>query len=146
ANDVMGDAYEYLLYKFADTTNNNAGEFYTPRSVVRLMVAILDPQEAETIYDTACGTGGMMLAEGKHEAEQYGDPRTLFGKLYGQEKNLTRASVARMNLLLHGIEDFIIERGDSLRNPAFIDPRTGGLLNFDCVIANPPFSLEQWGR
>jgi type I restriction enzyme M protein len=75
-----------------------------------------------------------------------GDPRTFFGKLFGQEKNLTTASVARMNLLLHGIEDFAIERGDTLRNPVFTDPATGGLASFDCVIANPPFSLERWGR
>ena len=146
ANDVMGDAYEYLLYKFADTTNNKAGEFYTPRSVVRLMVNILDPQEGESIYDPACGTGGMLLAAVEHVRARGGDPRTFLGKLYGQEKNVTTASVARMNLLLHGIEDFIIERGDTLRNPVFTDPSTGGLLTFDCVIANPPFSLEQWGR
>lgn len=146
ANDVMGDAYEYLLYKFADTTNNKAGEFYTPRSIVRLMVNILDPQEGESIYDPACGTGGMLLAAVEHVRERGGDPRTFLGKLYGQEKNITTASVARMNLLLHGIEDFTIERGDTLRNPVFTDPSTGGLLTFDCVIANPPFSLEQWGR
>ncbi|HNB54189.1 MAG TPA: N-6 DNA methylase, partial [Anaerolineales bacterium] len=74
------------------------------------------------------------------------DPRTFYGKLYGQEKNLTTASVARMNLLLHGIEDFSIERGDTLRNPVFRDPATGGLATFYIVVANPPFSLKQWGR
>ncbi|HEY7767814.1 N-6 DNA methylase, partial [Longimicrobium sp.] len=73
-------------------------------------------------------------------------PRTFFGKLYGQEKNLTTAAVARMNLFLHGIEDFAIERGDTLRQPVFRDPGTGGLGTFDVVIANPPFSLEKWGR
>ena len=146
ANDVIGDAYEYLIKQFADATNNKAGEFYTPRSVVRLMVDILDPQEGETVYDPACGTGGMLLAAVEHVREHGGDPRTFFGKLYGQEKNLTTASVARMNLLLHGIEDFLVERGDTLRNPVFTDASTGGLLTFDCVIANPPFSLQQWGR
>ncbi|MBN1934159.1 MAG: SAM-dependent DNA methyltransferase [Anaerolineae bacterium] len=146
ASDVIGDAYEYLIKKFADATNKKAGEFYTPRSVVRLMVNILDPQEGETIYDPACGTGGMLLAAVEHVRARGGDPRTFFGKLYGQEKNLTTASVARMNLLLHGIEDFSVECGDTLRNPVFSDPSTGGLATFDCVIANPPFSLEQWGR
>ena len=146
ASDVIGDAYEYLIKQFADATNNKAGEFYTPRSVVRLMAEVLDPQEGETIYDPACGTGGMLLAAVEHVRAHGGDPRTFFGKLYGQEKNLTTAAVARMNLLLHGIEDFVIERGDTLRNPVFADPSTGGLLTFDCVIANPPFSLEQWGR
>jgi type I restriction enzyme M protein len=144
-NDVIGDAYEYLIKKFADATNKKAGEFYTPRSVVRLMVDILDPQEGETIYDPACGTGGMLLAAVEHVREAGGDPRTFFGKLFGQEKNLTTSSVARMNLLLHGVEDFQVERGDTLRNPVFTDPSTGGLATFDVVIANPPFSLSQWG-
>ena len=145
-SDIIGDAYEYLIKKFADATNKKAGEFYTPRSVVQLMISILDPQEGETIYDPACGTGGMLLAAMAHVQDQGGDARTFYGKLYGQEKNLTTASVARMNLLLHGVEDFAIVRGDTLRQPAFIDPSTGGLAAFDCVIANPPFSLKQWGR
>jgi type I restriction enzyme M protein len=146
ASDIIGDAYEYLIKKFADATKNKAGEFYTPRSVVRLMVELLEPQEGETIYDPACGTGGMLLGAVAHVRDRGGDPRTFYGKLYGQEKNLTTASVARMNLLLHGLEDFSIERGDTLRNPIFTDPSTGGLATFDCVIANPPFSLEHWGR
>ncbi len=145
-NDIIGDGYEYLIKKFADATNNKAGEFYTPRSVVRLLVDILDPKEGETIYDPATGTGGMLLGAVEHVRARGGDPRTFYGKLYGQEKNLTTASVARMNLLLHGLEDFSVERGDTLRNPIFTDPATGGLATFDCVIANPPFSLEQWGR
>lgn len=146
ASDVMGDAYEYLIKQFADATNKKAGEFYTPRSVVRLIVDILNPKEGETIYDPACGTGGMLLAAVAHVRERGGDPRAFFGKLHGQEKNLTTAAVARMNLFLHGIEDFVIERGDTLRNPVFTDAGTGGLATFDVVIANPPFSLEQWGR
>ncbi len=88
----------------------------------------------------------MLLAAVAHCRENGGDPRTFFGKLHGQEKNLTTASVARMNLFLHGIEDFVIERGDTLRNPVFTDPSTGGLATFDVVIADPLFSLEQWGR
>ncbi len=146
ASDVMGDAYEYLIKQFADATNKKAGEFYTPRSVVRLIVDILDPKAGESIYDPACGTGGMLLAAVAPARERGDDPRTFFGKLYGQEKNLTTASVARMNLFLHGIEDFAIERGDTLREPIFTDPATGGLATFDVVIANPPFSLEAWGR
>jgi len=144
--DVLGDAYEYLVGKFADVTRRNkAGEFYTPRSVVRMMVEILDPKEGESIYDPACGTGGMLLAAIDHVKRNGGDPRTFFGKIYGQEKNLTTSSVARMNLVLHGIEDFQIAREDTLRNPAFTDG-AGGLATFDCVIANPPFSLKEWGR
>ncbi len=146
ASDAVGDAYEYLIKQFADATNKKAGEFYTPRSVVRLIVDMLDPRAGETIYDPACGTGGMLLAAIAHARERGDDPRTFFGKLYAQEKNLTTASVARMNLFLHGIEDFVVERGDTLRNPVFTDPSTGGLATFDVVIANPPFSLEAWGR
>lgn len=145
-SDVMGDAYECLIKQFADATNKKAGEFYTPRSVVRMMVDIIDPREGETIYDPSCGTAGMLLAAVEHVQSQGGDPRTFFGKIFGQEKNLTTASVARMNLFLHGLEDFVIERGDTLRNPIFADPSTGGLATFDVVIANPPFSLEAWGR
>ncbi len=144
--DVLGDAYEYLVGKFADVNRRNkAGEFYTPRSVVRMMVDILDPQEGESIYDPACGTGGMLLAAIDHVRDAGGDPRRFYGKIYGQEKNLTTSSVARMNLVLHGIEDFQIAREDTLRNPAFTDG-AGGLARFDCVIANPPFSLKEWGR
>ncbi len=144
--DILGDAYEYLVGKFADVNRRNkAGEFYTPRSVVRMMVEILDPKEGESIYDPACGTGGMLLAAIDHVKRRGGDARTFFGKIYGQEKNLTTSSVARMNLVLHGIEDFQIAREDTLRNPAFTDG-AGGLAAFDCVIANPPFSLKEWGR
>jgi len=144
--DILGDAYEYLVGKFADVTRRNkAGEFYTPRSVVRMMVELLDPQEGESVYDPACGTGGMLLAAIDHVKARGGDPRRFFGKLYGQERNLSTSSVARMNLVLHGIEDFQVAREDTLRNPAFTDG-AGGLATFDCVIANPPFSLKEWGR
>lgn len=144
--DILGDAYEYLVGKFADVNRRNkAGEFYTPRSVVRMMTEILDPKEGESIYDPACGTGGMLLAAIDHVKRKGGDPRTFFGKIYGQEKNLTTSSVARMNLVLHGIEDFQIIREDTLREPAFTNG-VGGLATFDCVIANPPFSLKEWGR
>ena len=147
STDILGDAYEYLIGKFADVTKRKkAGEFYTPRSVVRMMVDILDPKEGESIYDPACGTGGMLLGAIEHVQRAGGDPRTFFGKIYGQEKNLTTSSIARMNLVLHGIEDFQIVREDTLRSPAFTDSSTGGLATFDCVIANPPFSLKEWGR
>jgi type I restriction enzyme M protein len=139
--DILGQAYEYLIKHFADLTNKKAGEFYTPRSVVHLLGLILDPHKGESIYDPACGTGGMLLECVNHLLEIGEDYRTL--KLYGQEKNLTSSSIARMNMFLHGIEDFQIFRGDTLRNPAFF--AADGLKTFDCVIANPPFSLEDWG-
>lgn len=143
-SDILGQSYEYLIKKFADATNKKAGEFYTPRSVVTLMVNILDPREGESIYDPTCGTGGMLLEAIHHVRETQGDVRKLWGKLFGQEKNLTTAAIARMNLYLHGAEDFQIVRGDTLRTPAFYSG--DNLATFDCVIANPPFSLEKWGE
>jgi len=139
--DILGQAYEYLIKHFADLTNKKAGEFYTPRSVVHLLGLILDPHESESVYGLACGTGGMLLECVNHLQKRGEDYRTL--TLYGQEKNLTSSSIARMNMFLHGIEDFQIVRGDTLRNPAFF--AADGLKTFDCVIANPPFSLEDWG-
>ena len=145
-SDIFGDAYEYLIGKFADITRRKkAGEFYTPRSVVRMMIKLLDPQEGESIYDPACGTGGMLLGAIEHVERSGGDPRTFFGRIFGEEKNLTTSSIARMNLVLHGVEDFRIEQNDTLRTPVFTDP-SGALATFDCVIANPPFSLKEWGR
>jgi type I restriction enzyme M protein len=141
--DLLGQSYEYLIKKFADLTNKKAGEFYTPRSVVRLMVNILDPKEGESIYDPACGTGGMLLEAIHHVRENHGDDRTLWGKLFAQEKNLTTSAIARMNLFLHGASDFQVVRGDTLRQPAFFSG--DDLATFDCVIANPPFSLQKWG-
>ena len=140
--DILGRAYEYLIKHFADLTNKKAGEFYTPRSVVHLLGLVLDPHEGESIYDPACGTGGMLLECVNHLQENNEDYRTL--QLFGQEKNLTSSSIARMNMFLHGIEDFQIFRGDTLRHPAFFE--ADGLKTFDCVIANPPFSLDDWGH
>lgn len=139
--DMLGQAYEYLIKHFADLTNKKAGEFYTPRSVVHLLGLILDPHQGESIYDPACGTGGMLLECVDHLKHNNEDYRTL--KLFGQEKNLTSSSIARMNMFLHGIEDFEIIRGDTLRSPGFFE--ADGLKTFDCVIANPPFSLSDWG-
>ena len=142
--DVFGDAYEYLIKRFADLSNKKAGEYYTPRSVVKLMVDILDPKENETVYDPACGTGGMLIEVIEHVKKAGENPQLLWGKLFGQEKVLTTSGIARMNLLLHGIEDFKIVKQDTLRSPAFFEGDK--LAQFDCVIANPPFSLENWGE
>lgn len=143
APDVFGNAYEYLIKRFADQSNKKAGEYYTPRSVVGLLVNILNPVEGESVYDPACGTGGMLIEVIEHVKATGGSPKTLWGKLYGQEKVLATSAIARMNLLLHGVEDFKIVREDTLRSPAFY---TGNhLARFDCVVANPPFSLKNWG-
>ena len=143
-DDMLGDAYEYLIKKFADKSRKSAGEFFTPRSVVELMINILNPQPGDTIYDPSCGSGGMLIESVKHVKEEGGDPRLLFGRIYGQEKNLNTASIARMNLILHGMEDFSIATADTLREPQFV--QRDALMTFDCVIANPPFSLKSWGE
>ena len=137
--DLMGDAYEILLKKFADDSKAQAGEFYTPRSVVSLLVRILNPQPGETVYDPACGSGGMLI-----EAIRYMHDDTLCcGSIFGQEKNVINAAIAKMNLFLHGASDFNVLQGDTLRDPKIL--QSGNLAKFDCVIANPPFSLENWG-
>ena len=137
--DIMGDSYEYLIKKFADLSKKNAGEFYTPRPIVKLMVDLLDPQPGETVYDPACGTGGMLI-EAIHHMH---NDRLAYGRIFGQENNLSTSAIARMNLYLHGAKDIQIKQGDTLRKPLFLDK--GRLRTFDCVLANPPFGMEKWG-
>lgn len=137
--DVMGKSYEYLIKKFADLSKKNAGEFYTPRTIVTLMVELLDPQPGETVYDPACGTGGMLIEAINH---MKGD-RLAYGRIFGQENNLSTSAIARMNLYLHGAKDVQIKQGDTLRNPLFLS--RGKIKTFDCVLANPPFGMEKWG-
>lgn len=139
-NDLMGDAYEIMLKKFADDSKAQAGEFYTPRAVVRLLVDILDPQPGETVYDPACGSGGMLIESVRHMKND----ALCCGSIFGQEKNVTNAAIAKMNLFLHGASDFNIMQGDTLREPKIL--QGGTVAKFDCVIANPPFSLKRWGE
>ena len=137
--DLMGDAYEILLKKFADDSKAQAGEFYTPRSVVKLLVRILDPKPGETVYDPACGSGGMLIEAVHHMHHD----SLCCGSIFGQEKNVVNSAIAKMNLFLHGASDFNIMQGDTLRSPKIL--QGGEIAKFDCVIANPPFSLEKWG-
>lgn len=140
--DELGVTYEYLIKKFADDSGHTAAEFYTNRTLVHLMTLMLAPKPNESIYDPTCGSGGMLLsavAELKRQKKEY---RNL--KLFGQERNLITSSIARMNLFLHGIEDFHIERGDTLADPKFVEG--DHLRQFDVVLANPPYSIKQWDR
>lgn len=141
-HDVLGNAYEYLLRQFADESGKKAGEFFTPRAVVRLLTRILDPQPTDTVYDPAVGSGGMLVEAANEVIEAGGSVRQM--RFAGQEVSLTTSAIARMNLFLHDIEDTRIRRGDTLREPRFLDDR-GRLERFDIVIANPPFSLKNWG-
>ena len=142
SGDMLGAAYEYLIREFAEASGRKAGEFFTPRHVVHLLVRLLDPQPGDHIADPACGSAGMLVETVEAVKRDGGNPRSLF--LYGQEQNLTTAGIARMNLYLHGLEEFTIRRGDTFREPKLLD-KNGQLEQFDIVIANPPFSLKGWG-
>lgn len=144
--DMLGRAYEYLIDKFADDAGKKGGEFYTPHPVVRLIVELLDPQPGMRISDPTCGSGGMLIESARHvadiEGKRLGQPVNI--TLHGQEKNLGTWAIAKMNLLLHGLRDARIEKGDTIRNPRLLDG-DGNLILYDRVIANPPFSLDDWG-
>lgn len=140
--DEMGQAYEYLVGKFADDAGNTAQEFYTNRTVVTLMAEILQPKPDESIYDPTCGSGGM-LVKCLDFLRQKGLPWQGV-KVFGQEINALTASIARMNLYLNGVEDFSIVREDTLAHPAFVDG--SNLRKFDIVLANPPYSIKTWNR
>ena len=140
--DEMGQAYEYLVGKFADDAGNTAQEFYTNRTVVDLMAEILQPKPGESIYDPTCGSGGM-LVKCLDYLRKKGEPWQGV-KVFGQEINALTSAIARMNLYLNGVEDFSIVREDTLARPAFVDGSK--LRTFDIVLANPPYSIKTWNR
>ena len=141
--DLLGRAYEYLIERFADDAGKKGGEFYTPHQVVKLMVEILEPQEGMRICDPTCGSGGMLIQCAEYVERHGGNRQNL--SLFGQEKNLGTWALCKMNLLLHGLPDARIFKGDTIRDPKILE-EDGSLMLFDRVIANPPFSLEGWGR
>jgi len=141
-DDQLGNGYEYLIKQFADDSGHTAAEFYTNRTVVKLMTLIMDPQPGETVYDPTCGSGGLLLNCALHLKEQGKEYRTL--KLYGQEINLITSAIARMNMFLHGIEEFQIVRGNTLSEPAFLE--NDELKTFHVILANPPYSIKSWDR
>ena len=140
--DLLGRAYEYLIERFADDAGKKGGEFSTPRTVVKLIVELLAPTERMRICDPTAGSGGMLI-ECAHYVGRHGEnPGNL--TLHGQEKNLGTWAICKMNMLLHGLPDVTIEKGDTIRDPKLVEE--GELLLYDRVIANPPFSLDEWGR
>lgn len=140
--DVIGNAYEYLIGKFAANSGQKAGEYYTPPEVSDLIADLLDPQPGESICDPACGSASLLMKCGRkirenHNSKQY--------ELYGQEAIGSTWSLAKMNMFLHGEDNHKIEWGDTIRNPKLLD-KNGNLKLFDIVTANPPFSLDKWGH
>ena len=140
--DELGNAYEYLVKQFADDSGHTAQEFYTNRTLVHLMTRMLRPRPGERIYDPTAGTGGMLISALAEARRRGGDARTL--GLWGQEIIGATAAIARMNLVLHGVEDFRIAIGNTLADPAFVE--RDRLMTFDVVLANPPYSIKTWNR
>ena len=134
--DVIGNVYEYLLERFASDAGKKAGEFYTPGQVSTLLARLLRPQKGDTICDPTCGSGSLLIKVGRQA-----DERDF--ALFGQESNGTTHALCRMNMFLHGMDSFRIEWGDTLGNPRLVEGDR--LMQFDIVVANPPFSLDQWG-
>ena len=140
--DEFGQGYEYLIKRFADDSGHTAQEFYTNRTVVHLMTEMMQPQPRESVYDPTCGTGGMLLSCVKYLKDTGLEYRSV--KLFGQELNLMTSSIARMNLVLHGVDDFQVARGDTLAEPKFLEGDR--VRQFDLVLANPPYSIKKWPR
>lgn len=140
--DELGNGYEYLIKKFADDSGHTAQEFYTNRTVVHLMTEMLKPQSGESIYDPTCGSAGMLISAIAYLKAQKKEWRNV--AIYGQEINSLTSAIGRMNLFLHGVEDFNIVNADTLKNPAFI--KGDKLQQFDLILANPPYSINQWDR
>lgn len=140
--DELGQGYEYLIKEFADDSGHTAQEFYTNRTVVHLMTEMLQPQSQESIYDPTCGSAGMLISSIAWIREHGQEYRNVH--VYGQEINDLTSAIGRMNLFLHGISDFQIVTGDTLKAPAFVEG--GRVQQFDLVLANPPYSIKQWDR
>jgi type I restriction enzyme M protein len=140
--DILGRAYEYLISKFAEKSGKKDGEFYTPFNVVKLVVELLQPEEGMWICDPTTGSGGMLIQSVDYIKRKKGNWASL--SLFGQEKNVNTWAICKINMLLHGIKNSRIEKGDTIRNPKLIT-KDNHLLLYDLVIANPPFSLKNWG-
>lgn len=144
--DVLGDAYEYLIKRFADENKGGtmAGQFYTPQEVVDIVVRYLKPQKGETVYDPTCGSGGFLLSAAKYAKANYETQKDL--RLFGQELVWNTWAICNINMILHGL-DARIEQGDTIREPKFKSQNNElEIRTFNKVMANFPFSLENWAQ
>jgi type I restriction enzyme M protein len=139
--DILGRAYEYLIKQFADDAGAKAGEFFTPPEVVDVLIRILEPQPGETVYDPTCGSGGMLVHSADFLTEQGHRPDQV--RYHGQEMNWSTYAIARINMILHGLEADIRGGKSTITDPLFLTPE-GSIQKFDIVIANFPFSDEFW--
>ena len=135
-NDIIGDAYEYLIAHFASDAGKKGGEFYTPSEVSTLLAKLVEPKDGDMIYDPTCGSGSLLIKASKEVGSKN-------FRLYGQEKNGQTHALCKMNMFLHEINDAVIEWGDTIRNPLHLQDSL--IKTFDIVVANPPFSLDKWG-
>lgn len=133
--DIIGDAYEYMIANFASDAGKKGGEFYTPNKVSELVARLVAPKENDRIYDGTCGSGGLLL-------KAFGQIGNRKARIYGQEQNMQTWALCRMNMFLHGVDDAVIWQGDTLSNPGNIE--NDRLMKFQCIVANPPFSLDKW--
>lgn len=143
SDDLFGNAYEYLIRNFASKAGKSSGEFYTPAEVGFLMSEMLEPKAGMSICDWTSGSGGLLLQCIRYVKKHGGDVRQLF--LHGQESNVATYNISRINMILHGVPVWEHKQGDSLRDPRHLTS-TNRLKQFDRVIMNPPFSLEDWGH
>ena len=135
--DLLGAAYEYLIGEFADSAGKKGGEFYTPRAVVRMMIRLVEPKAGMRVYDPCAGSGGMLIYAREYVEEHGGDRGNL--SLYGQEFNGGTWAIAKMNMVLHGINNADLQNDDTLTTPKHIEAN-GELTRFKRVLTNPPFS------
>jgi type I restriction enzyme M protein len=133
--DIIGDAYEYMIANFASDAGKKGGEFYTPNKVSELVARLVKPKENDRIYDGTCGSGGLLL-------KAFTQIKNRKARVYGQEQNMQTWALCRMNMFLHGVDDAVIWQGDTLSNPGNIE--NDKLMKFQCIVANPPFSLDKW--
>ena len=133
--DIIGDAYEYMIANFASDAGKKGGEFYTPNKVSELVARLVKPKENDRIYDGTCGSGGLLL-------KAFAQIKNRKARIYGQEQNMQTWALCRMNMFLHGVDDAVIWQGDTLSNPGNIE--NDHLMKFQCIVANPPFSLDKW--
>ena len=136
-NDIIGDAYMYMLAKFAGEDGKKGGEFYTPAEVSTVLARLVAPKDNDRIYDATCGSGSLLI-------KAFNQVASKKAQIYGQERNFQTWGLCRMNMFLHGIDDAKIYQGDTISNPQTVED--GKLMQFQCIVANPPFSLDKWAN